>query len=296
VINDLDAAGQRSGVWEPGTLPNILTVGGYAIFPNVFAESTRKSPMAEARLPPIPRLEDLALLLDIDGTILDIAPTPQKVVVPQTLRATLRRLSALTSGALAFVSGRSLDDLDRLFAPLRLPAIAGHGAQVRPVPGREGDVERTPTLELPLKTKFDAIAELGPGIVVEDKDYAIALHYRLAPEKETALREAVAAICAEEPSIEVLPGKYVLEVKKQGFSKATGVRDLMKHPPFTGRRPIFIGDDTTDESVFAIMPEFDGFAFSVGNAARVVDGHFEGPPAVRDWLATIAGSEANAKQ
>jgi len=70
----------------------------------------------------------------------------------------------------------------------------------------------------------------------------------------------------------------------------------MKHPPFVGRRPIFIGDDTTDESVFAIMPEFDGLAFSVGDAASVVDGHFEGPPAVRDWLATIAGSEANAKQ
>jgi trehalose 6-phosphate phosphatase len=252
--------------------------------------------MIAARLPPIPGLGDLALLLDIDGTILDIAPMPQKVVVPQTLRGTLRRLSALTNGALAFVSGRSLGDLDRLFAPLRLPAIAGHGAEVRLLPGHERDVGRTATLEPPLKTKFDAIAELGPGIVVEDKDYAIALHYRLAPEKETALREAVAAICAEEPSIEVLPGKYVLEVKKQGFSKATGVRALMKHPPFKGRRPIFIGDDTTDESVFAIMPEFDGFAFSVGNAARVVDGHFEGPPAVRDWLATIAGSEANAKQ
>jgi trehalose 6-phosphate phosphatase len=252
--------------------------------------------MTVARLPPIPSFGDLALLLDIDGTILDIAPTPQKVVVPETLRSTLRRLSALTNGALAFVSGRSLGDLDRLFAPLRLPAIAGHGAEIRLVPGRERKLGRTPTLEPPLKTKFDAIAELGPGIVVEDKDYAIALHYRLAPEKEAALREAVAAICAEEPSIEILPGKYVLEIKKQGFSKATGVRDLMKHPPFAGRRPIFIGDDTTDETVFAIMPEFDGFAFSVGNAVRVVDGHFEGPPAVRDWLAKIASSEANAKQ
>jgi trehalose 6-phosphate phosphatase len=276
-------------------LPEHSIVGGYAIFPT-FCRIYAEIAMTVARLPPIPSLGNLALLLDIDGTILDIAPTPQKVVVPETLRSTLRRLSALTNGALAFVSGRSLGDLDRLFAPLRLPAIAGHGAEIRLVPGRERNVGRTPTLEPPLKTKFDAIAELGPGIVVEDKDYAIALHYRLAPEKEAALREAVAAICAEEPSIEVLPGKYVLEVKKQGFSKATGVRDLMKHPPFAGRRPIFIGDDTTDETVFAIMPEFDGFAFSVGNAVRVADGHFEGPPAVRDWLAKIAGSDANTKQ
>jgi trehalose 6-phosphate phosphatase len=252
--------------------------------------------MAAASLPPIPSLGDLAILLDIDGTILDIAPTPQNVVVPASLRSTLRRLSALTDGALAFVSGRSLGDLDRLFAPLRLPAIAGHGAEFRLMPGGKRDIERTQTLEPFLKTKFDAIAELAPGILVEDKEYAIALHFRMAPEKETAVREAVATICADQPSIEVLPGKYVLEIKKQGFSKATGVRNLMKHPPFAGRRPIFIGDDMTDESVFAIMPEFGGLAFSVGDAASVVDGHFEGPPAVRDWLAAIAGSEANAKQ
>jgi trehalose 6-phosphate phosphatase len=244
--------------------------------------------MAVAPLPPIPSLGDLAILLDIDGTILDIAPTPQNVVVPQSLRSTLGRLSALTDGALAFVSGRSLGDVDRLFSPLRLPAIASHGAEFRPTIGHGRDSERSQTLEPPLKARLDAIAELGPGIIVEDKEYAIALHYRLAPEKETAVREAVAAICADQPSIEVLPGKYVLEVKKQGFSKATGVRNLMKHPPFAGRRPIFIGDDTTDESVFAIMPEFGGLAFSVGDAAGVVDGHFEGPPAVRDWLATIA--------
>ena len=244
--------------------------------------------MAVAPLPPIPSVGNLAILLDIDGTILDIAPTPQNVVVPQSLRGTLDRLSALTDGALAFVSGRSLSDVDRLFAPLRLPAIASHGAEFRLTtrPGR--DSERTETLEPPLKTKLDALAELGPGIIVEDKEYAIALHYRLAPEKETAVRQAVDAICADQPSIEVLPGKYVVEVKKQGFSKATGVRNLMKHPPFAGRRPIFIGDDTTDESVFAIMPELDGLAFSVGDAACAVDGHFEGPPAVRDWLATIA--------
>jgi len=244
--------------------------------------------MAVAPLPPIPSVGNLAILLDIDGTILDIAPTPQNVVVPQSLRGTLDRLSALTDGALAFVSGRSLSDVDRLFAPLRLPAIASHGAEFRLTnrPGR--DSERTDTLEPPLKTKLDALAELGPGIIVEDKEYAIALHYRLAPEKETAVRQAVDAICADQPSIEVLPGKYVVEVKKQGFSKATGVRNLMKHPPFAGRRPIFIGDDTTDESVFAIMPELDGLAFSVGDAACAVDGHFEGPPAVRDWLATIA--------
>jgi trehalose 6-phosphate phosphatase len=241
-------------------------------------------------------LKESAILLDVDGTVLDIAPTPQKVAVPASLPDTLRRLTELIGGALALVSGRSLTDLDHLFAPLRLTAVAGHGAEFRL--SREPNCDRGPALPLEpsFKRKFSEIALLAPGILVEDKGYAIALHYRLAPEKETVVREAVARLCAGDPSIEMLPGKYVVEVKKRGFSKATGVRDLMTHPPFVGRRPIFIGDDIADESVFAIMPEFDGLAFSVGNAVSGVDGHFEGPPAVRDWLATIADSEANRER
>jgi len=254
--------------------------------------------MADFKLPKIPDLGDLAILLDIDGTILDIAPAPQKVVVPHSLYGTLTQLSALTGGALAFVSGRSLHDLDRLFAPLQLPAVAGHGAECRfssakgsSVKGAQG---RATALEASLKKKIAAVAGIGFGIVAEDKEYSIAIHYRLAPERESAVRAAIADICATEPSIEVLPGKYVFEIKKAGFNKATGVRELMKHAPFVGRRPVFIGDDTTDEYVFAIMPEFNGLAFSVGDKVGSVDGNFVGPPAVRDWLANIAGIKADA--
>ncbi len=117
-----------------------------------------------------------------------------------------------------------------------------------------------PPMDKELKRRLAAIAKLSPGILLEDKGYSLALHYRLAPHAEKAIYEAVSLIRADLPNapIEVLPGKFVCEIKHSGFTKATGVRELMKHEPFKGRRPIFIGDDVTDETVFAIMPDMNG--------------------------------------
>src|ERR1700730_7350316 len=202
----------------------------------------------------------------------------------------MTRLSERTSGALALVSGRSLSDLDLLFSPLQLPAIGGHGAEFRPYSGGEPDLRRTVPLDAALKRKFAAVAEIGPGIIIEDKSYSVSLHYRLAPNLEGLVRAAVERICAENSSapIEILHGKSVVEIKQVGFSKGTGVRELMRYPPFLGRHPIFIGDDVTDESVFDIISEFDGLAFSVGRMVAGVDGHFDTPEAVRGWLTRIA--------
>jgi trehalose 6-phosphate phosphatase len=238
----------------------------------------------------VPDLNACALLLDVDGTILDLAPTPREVRVPSSLRHAMNRLSERTGGALALVSGRPVSDLDLLFAPLELPAVGGHGAEIRPVAGTSLDIRRTLPLDATLKRKFAAIAESGPGILIEDKGYSVALHYRLAPELGDAVNQAAARICLENPSvsIELLRGKSVLEIKQAGFSKATGVRELMRYPPFRGRHPIFIGDDVTDVSVFEIIGEFEGLAFSVGRIASGVDGHFENPEAVRGWLARIS--------
>src|ERR1041385_2045050 len=139
-----------------------------------------------------------ALLLDIDGTILDLAPAPQEVFVPAELRNTLSRLEDLTGGALALVSGRSLHDIDLIFSPLQLAAVGGHGAELRVVPGGEA-VTRARELNPVLKRKLAALTELGPGILVEDKGYSLALHYRLAPDKGDALRAAIQEICATAP-------------------------------------------------------------------------------------------------
>jgi trehalose 6-phosphate phosphatase len=239
----------------------------------------------------IPNLQECAILLDVDGTILDLAATPREVRVPPSLRHDMTRLSERTGGAVALVSGRSLNDLDLLFSPLLLPAIGGHGAEFRPRVGGELDLRRTTPLDKALKREFAKVAEIGPGILIEDKGYSLGLHYRLAPDLGDAVQAAVDRIRAEHPSapIEILRGKSVIEIKQAGFNKGTGVRELMRYPPFTGRHPIFIGDDVTDESVFEIIAEFDGLAFSVGRMVAGVDGHFEEPEAVRGWLTRIAG-------
>ena len=244
----------------------------------------------------VPHLSATAVLLDIDGTLLDLMPTPREVWVPPGLARTLNRLYRQTGGALALVSGRSLNDIDLIFAPDQFPAVGGHGAEMRLEADAEAVAARAPPLDKELKRRLAAIARLSPGILLEDKGYSLALHYRLAPHAEKAIYEAVSLIRADLPGapIEVLPGKQVCEIKHSGFTKASGVRELMAHPPFKGRKPFFIGDDVTDESVFAIMPDLDGIAFSVGRRARGVAGHFDAPSDVREFLARLLDDERDA--
>jgi trehalose 6-phosphate phosphatase len=243
-------------------------------------------------------LGECAILLDIDGTLLDLAPTPREVWVPPGLANTLIRLSDKTSGALALVSGRSLNDIDLIFAPDQFPAVGGHGAEMRLSSDSEAVATHAPPMDKELKRRLAAIARLSPGILLEDKGYSLALHYRLAPHAEKAIYEAISLIRNELPHapIEVLPGKCVFEIKQVGFDKAMGVRELMRREPFRGRRPIFIGDDVTDESVFVIMPDLGGLAFSVGRRAEGVAGHFDEPRDVRAWLARLVDGEAAARE
>src|ERR1700730_3798631 len=239
------------------------------------------------------RLGECAVLLDIDGTLLDLAPTPREVWVPPGLANTLKRLHEKTSGALALVSGRSLNDIDLIFAPEQFPAVGGHGAEMRLSIDSEAVATHAPPMDKELKRRLAAIAKLSPGILLEDKGYSLALHYRLAPHAEKAIYAGGSLIRADLPNapIEVLPGKCVCEIKHSGFNKATGVLELMAHEPFRGRRPIFIGDDVTDESVFALMPDLGGLAFSVGRRAKGVADHFDEPRDVREWLARLLGNE-----
>jgi trehalose 6-phosphate phosphatase len=241
----------------------------------------------------VPHLSETAVLLDVDGTLLDLAPTPREVWVPPGLAKTLQRLHKRTNGALALVSGRSINDIDLIFAPDQFPAVGGHGAEMRIEADSELVAAHAPPMDKELKRRLAAIARLSPGILLEDKGYSLALHYRLAPHAEKAIYAAVSLIRADLPNapIEVLPGKLVCEIKHSGFTKASGVMELMRHEPFKGRRPFFIGDDVTDESVFAIMPDIGGLAFSVGRRARGVAGHFDAPSDVREFLAHLLDDE-----
>jgi trehalose 6-phosphate phosphatase len=245
--------------------------------------------------PLVSDLHQRAILLDIDGTILDIAPSPRQVWVPTGLRRTLSRLVDSTGGAVALVSGRSINDIDLIFSPMQLPTIGVHGAEMRT--SADGDVQtRVALLSKALKRKLATVGELGPGILVEDKGYSLALHYRLAPEKGPAVLAAITKICAGIPdeAVEILPGKLVVDIKPVGINKGDAVCALMQHPPFAGRHPIFIGDDTTDLPVFSIIPKFGGQAYSVGGIVADVDGRFATPETVRDWLSQVAAGGLGA--
>jgi trehalose 6-phosphate phosphatase len=253
--------------------------------------------MEHAEISLMPDLGKCAILLDIDGTILDLAPSPQQVWVPTGLRQTLSRLDAFTGGAVALVSGRLLNDIDLIFSPLQLAAVGGHGAELRAM-ASGATVQRARPLAATLRRKLAGISELGPGILAEDKGYSLALHYRLAPERADAVRAAVDKICAAERpgTIEILPGKFVVEIKSPGINKADAVCELMSHAPFAGRNPIFIGDDLTDEPVFGVISQFGGLGFSVGRIAADANGHFDRPESVRAWLARIAAAAEGAAE
>ena len=235
-------------------------------------------------------LSRFALLLDVAGTLLDIAPTPQAVYVPETLRQTLTMVRGRVGGALALVSGRPIADLDTLFTPLRLPAVGGHGAELRPLAEVDTIERRTVSLDPVFREDLTNIASRHSGVIVEDKGYSIALHYRTAPKQGIGLIHDVkhACIAWHDRSIEMLTGKAVIEIKPTGFNKGTGVRELMNHAPFKGRMPIFVGDDKTDEDAFKVVPEFNGIAVSVGRRIPGIDEHFKLPSDVRAWLERLS--------
>jgi trehalose 6-phosphate phosphatase len=233
----------------------------------------------------------IAILLDVDGTMVDIGPSPFEVHISDGLRESLTRLFDLTGGALALVSGRPIRDLDLLFAPLELPAIGGHGAEIRAC--GEKVITSVQSLSQDLRGQLAQAAALDSGIEVEDKGYSLALHYRNAPQHEEWLLRQIAAKCAAFPgeATEVLPGKAMFEVKRPAVNKGESVRQLMRLAPFAGRVPVFIGDDVTDESVFEAMPELGGKGFSVTRQFPGLTGIFDSPSQVRSALQRLAFGE-----
>lgn len=232
--------------------------------------------------------KQIALLLDFDGTLVDIAPTPDAVHVSAELCNSLARLLERTGGALALVSGRPIADLDRRFSPLKLPIVGGHGAEMRV---REGlTVSAIAALPEALRARLADGQKLDPGIIVEDKGYSLALHYRQAPRCEDALRRHIEQALAAFPTeaVEVLPGKALFEIKRPGVSKGISVQRLMTHAPFAGRMPVFVGDDVTDESVFALLPAMGGKGYSVSRPFAGVTGIFDSPDDVRTALQRLA--------
>ncbi len=223
-----------------------------------------------------------ALFLDFDGTLVALAETPEAIEVPPALVALLTDLHALLGGALAIVSGRQVDSIDRFLAPLRLPAAGEHGVQRRDATGANHE-QHTPDLHFVL----DAVNELAgkySGLLVERKHAAIALHYRLAPELQAVCQETMTRIVTGQPQLELLHGKFVFEVKPSGVNKGTAIDAFMREAPFAGRRPVFAGDDTTDETGFAVIQPLGGVAIKVGTGATIAQHGLDSPRAVYEWL------------
>ncbi|GGE37374.1 putative trehalose-phosphate phosphatase [Agaricicola taiwanensis] len=240
---------------------------------------------------PLP--EDLtgwALFLDIDGTLLDLAAAPTEVVVPEWMPGALERLSRRLDGALALVTGRALENADELFTPHRFAVAGLHGADIRFASGQMHMAPRSSFLD-PLRNELASLAALNPGLVLEDKQAGVAIHYRLAPKfgdgliaKLTNFAEASAG------AFEVQLGKMVVEVRPAGANKGTAVTALLSQPPFQGRKPLAIGDDLTDEAMFVVVNAYGGRAVRVGRPDRptVATAEVDQAEDVRNWLERIA--------
>jgi len=247
------------------------------------------SPSHTILAPPLPAPGRIALFLDIDGTLLDFAARPDAVAVDSALPSLLRRLRERLGGALALVSGRPLEQIDALFG-LRGPAAGLHGAELRHASGRIerqiGDRARIARL---MREARRLTATL-PGVFVEDKRDAFALHFRNAPDFAEAVQYVAIELARDAGNdYELLPGHAVFEIKPRGANKGRALDALMRDAPFAGRVPWMIGDDVTDEHAFAAAIAHGGAAIRVG-APRQTHARFalEAPRDVYDWLATLA--------
>lgn len=234
--------------------------------------------------------DDLCLFLDVDGTLIDIAPRPEAVVVPRQLVVALGRTAQALGGAVALISGRTIADLDRLFAPLQLSASGVHGAEVRFEPGAAIIEDHDNLLEPGMVAAIEEAARGIDGTVVENKRYSVAVHFRQVPHTAPALRAELEGIiaAARDPQLRIMPGHMVFEVKRATFDKGLAVARFMARAPFSKRIPVFLGDDVTDRPGFAAVLERGGRAYSVGPALPGTSGSFSEPAAVRSWLAGFA--------
>ncbi|MCC7051930.1 MAG: trehalose-phosphatase [Gemmatimonadaceae bacterium] len=234
-----------------------------------------------------------AYFVDLDGTLLDIAPRPGDVQVDAELRATITALTTLTGGAVAIITGRPVAEVDQLFPALHLPVAGQHGLERR---APNGHVTRCspplPALDL-ARTRLRDVVQRHPGLLLEDKGLSLALHYRqalaLASYAHRVMRQvgdvAGAEFCVQR-------GKRVVELKLAGRDKGTAIRTFLTEAPFRGRRPVFIGDDMTDEYGFAVINELDGISVKVGPGRTTAGWRMRDVRAVRRWLSQAVAASA----
>jgi trehalose 6-phosphate phosphatase len=229
-----------------------------------------------------------ALLFDLDGTLAPIAATPQQAHVPVETIDVLQRLTKLTGGAIAIVSGRPLAQIDALMHPLVLSGAGLHGAQWREPDGTLRELPVDTAAVASMVESLAPLAERWPGIQLEHKGLSLALHYRNAPDHEHDVRIASEmAIQRHADRFVLQPGKMVMEIKPRQASKAAAINRLMGCAPFAGRVPLFAGDDLTDEAGFHAVKALGGVTIKIGEGDSVADWRFPTPAALAGWLALL---------
>lgn len=247
--------------------------------------------MAEGklRIPPMPQL-DWAYFLDMDGTLIEIADTPESIHVDAALFDLVWRLHRACNGAIALVSGRSLADLERRVGGLPLAMAGQHGLERRKANGEVEVLGAPSAAKEEIAHHFAGLAERHPGLHLEDKGLSLAIHYRQAPRLAGYVHRTLRNwMGRREAGLFLQKGKRVVEVKPAGFDKGTAIEAYMREAPFEGRRPVFIGDDITDEQGFAVVNQLQGVSVKVGPGTTLARYRLPHVAAVRQWLGSVIG-------
>lgn len=236
------------------------------------------------RRPPAPEV-GWAYFLDVDGTLIDIAATPDAVLVDKQLLDLIAQLHRACGGALALVSGRAISDLEGLLGMSRLPMAGLHGLERRDVTGRLWIHAAPPDAKCVIKAALMPLQERHPGLFLEDKGLTLALHYRQAPTLAAYVHRLMRQLLATAgDGLELQCGKMVVEIKPTGIDKGSAVREYLNEPPFCQRRPVFIGDDLNDEHGFAEVNRLNGISIKVGLGKSCARYRLTDVDAVRHWL------------
>ncbi|WMS42816.1 trehalose-phosphatase [Acuticoccus sp. MNP-M23] len=235
--------------------------------------------------PPVP--ERFALFLDFDGTLVDITDRPDGVLVADGLQSIIEKVVDRADGAVAVVTGRKVADVDTFLA-MPIAAAGMHGLERRPKPGAGIDHAPPPEEIATLRDRIQAWDGLGDGVSMEDKGAGLAIHYRAAPGREDEVKAQMKDWAEDLQTLHLIHGKMVVEAKGKGFDKGVAVDAFMENPPFAGRTPIFIGDDTTDEDGMRAAQAAGGFGIKVGEGETCAKYRLPDVPSVHDWLRNIA--------
>lgn len=245
-----------------------------------------KSPLPRPPLPP-PGAR-WAVMLDVDGTLLDSMDDPRSAVVEPALLELLGELHTALEGALALVSGRELDDIDALFQRPPWAAVGLHGLELRHADGSFR--RRVPGIadQTQMRKQVTELAARFEGVRLEDKQRTIVLRCRSDPSRLAGLRLEAKALLPQLPGYELQPGRQSVEFKPVGMDKGRAVRELFRHPTFAGRTPVYVGDGFADEHAFRSVNRFDGKSVRVGNREPTVARYTLANPAeARTWLREV---------